>query len=1153
MTRRPQFPRSAVSGNIPTSLYAGSPAFNWADNKIFVGDANGNAQLFSQLITDHNTSTVYRQGDFVMQDGDLWRARVDIPASVGFREDEWKRLTTAGGVDKELRAESGLIDGGVVSWDGVSNVLSVEAGTGLIVDRSDNSVVSVKAVSWGAFQITASPTGASIFALWIEDSAASFTSGLSENDLQRKAVRLTTGLWSPANDSIDYIFESTATLSGQTLDAAHDHLQPPSIRSGLSVSEGGGLRLSHSSGSLSGIAINGADYRRDLSSNPSMIMQPVLRQNGRGSPVNEVPVAQFDDGGTLAPVPAGNAVIHLIKVSGSGDFFVEYGQKTYSGVTVAVNSLFEYVERDSFPVIPDDLAATLAAVIVTPEASDFSNPSTARIINSIGSRPFAEQDEQDSSNFYLLNGSRPLSGTMNAAGNKVVNAELNADEGALYRVRTTQSTDPAELSTAIAQHKLFLGGEVLADKIFDHDPSVPYSAQDLVINAGVLYQAKAAVLIGPFDPVDWNQIGSSGSTDDAVVLQPNAVGRNKIDLTGTPDIDGISIVADPSQTAELADLGGAVVDRYGMGRGNFGGQVIRVAQATHGFTAVGQVAAFDNPNWIRADPNNTALSGKALGVVHRIVNDNNVDLQFSGTVTDLDPSAFEGSSVDVGAVYYASTGTSGRLTKTKPPIGTRIDPVLVTTSPTEGVLVIGSGEEETIDTSGTTSFQVTQASHGFTAIGTPVAMNGGQWTPARSNTFETCAVALVEKIIDSDTLILTTGGILPDLSPNAFLGNVAPTAGKLYYCANTGSGRLTEIAPEDGDIFNGVMVATSPTSGVVLMSVAQPSYLKTAGGAVFGSIIQKQGGHGDNALLWQTNNETVADIKAGGSNNLVFTGYDDGQPQTDSSLQHSKANGWFIGNSYSETRALQTKGQIAADYMPYTGGTFTGEVVLGAPNTEVGTTAQSQITFRGTSNGGELKSDRSSTGVTSELFSFKDKNNNVAAYINGRGTTADTAYTVMTREKGDSRYLSSGTTLFQEYSGNLKVYVSNNKSYGGGVISPVSGNGKWRRQGSLMFVSFSIFNWTMSGMSSSNILYFHIVNSNDQFESGGPDRCQFACITNNVAKRNDNVFYSTVNSGEGNEGFTIRQMRSSGNNYSVQVGDCVNGNNYLRTSGTFYV
>ncbi|MCP3884937.1 MAG: hypothetical protein GY700_05595, partial [Propionibacteriaceae bacterium] len=186
------------------------------------------------------------------------------------------------------------------------------------------------------------------------------------------------------------------------------------------------------------------------------------------------------------------------------------------------------------------------------------------------------------------------------------------------------------------------------------------------------------------------------------MLQPNAVGRNKIDLTGTPEIDGISIVADPSQTAELADLGGAVVDRYGMGRGNFGGQVIRVAQATHGFTAVGQVAAFDNPNWVRADPNNTALSGKALGVVHRVVNDNNVDLQFSGTVTDLDPSAFEGGSVDVGAVYYASTGTSGRLTKTKPPIGTRIDPVLVTTSLTEGVMVIGSGEEETIDTSGST-------------------------------------------------------------------------------------------------------------------------------------------------------------------------------------------------------------------------------------------------------------------------------------------------------------------------------------------------------------------------------------------------------------------------------------------------------------------
>lgn len=1206
MTRRVQFPRSSVTGNIPADLQAGTPAFNWADGKMYVGDAGAQAQLFSQRITDHDPTLVYRAGDFVIQADDLWRAVVDIPANVGFRESEWQRLTTSGGADAGLRAESGLIDGGTVTWSGNDNVLNVAAGTGLLVDRTDNAVISVQAISWGAFQITVTGWTNRTFALWINDGGASINN-LSRSSLERTAVRLATGIWSIQNSAIDRVWPNSATLSGQTMDAARNYLGRVQLRNGIVVSAGTGLTISRTAGAVGGIAINGTSATRNFSTIDPATFR-LVSQSEMFAATTAVPVTQYDLDGVLTPIPAGNATIHIVKAGTDGTVYIEYGQRLYGGVTEAVNGLFEYTALRSgdggyTPSLTSPFAVPVAAIIVTPEAVDFTDPATSRIVNSTGdlARPFPEADEQDSSNFYLLDGSRPLSGPMNAGGNDIINARLAGDQGVTLVLKNSGTTGfpPAgleanEIGATKIDRKLYLGTEVVADRIEEHSNTRDYQTGDIVVESAKLYQAPSDISGGEFNPLDWIELGASGGVGEAVILAPEALGRNTIDLTGFPAVDGLKIIGDPSQTESLADLGGAIIDRYGMPRGNFGGQVIRVAQATHGFTAVGQAVAFENPNWTRADPNDATIAGKALGVVHRVVDANNVDIQLGGTVVNLDTAAFEGGVISAGQTYYVSETTAGRLTTSQPTLGLRIDPVLVTTGATEGVLVIGSGTEDSGTTEGKTSFTVNQAGHGFTAVGQPIRHTDTGWVLAQADDIGTAGVGLVEAIADTNNFTVNTGGLIIDLDPAAFAGAVAPTAGTFYYVSQTNAGQFTEIAPTDGQVWNALLLATGATTGVVLASVPHPSYLKTSGGTVSGALTLQSALDVTGPTLLRTSTDITSILEqnplsvyldpASTLTNVGIAIRDKDRVRRGAvrfdfdldrlSLTRADDTGSFdsqvhlysddvrlggVATVPADSASLMTRARGDGRYLQLaTGGTVTGDILLeGGAELSVQSpdaTTSAIMRFRNESGGIVGNVYYARTNEQMRILSYDPTGSNSRTYEFPNNSQPLGGNSVLRRSEADARYLQvSNAPPYTE--GTISVRVSDSSVLNTGNESPTVGSGNFIRTGNLMYVQWSISDIDTTGLTQNTRIYFHMreTSATGQFIWDSPNRAPISVLTDTVSGRSAEVFMFVGVVGNNDQGVTIREIRQAGNNQVLNVENVRTGDNFIQMSGTYWV
>lgn len=328
---------------------------------------------------------------------------------------------------------------------------------------------------------------------------------------------------------------------------------------------------------------------------------------------------------------------------------------------------------------------------------------------------------------------------------------------------------------------------------------------------------------------NWQAIGGGAGGGDAIITQPGADDRNEIDLEAAGDFVGLSITPNNSQTKDLARFGKAIVDRYGMGRGSFGGQVIRVAQASHGFSAVGQAASFANPNWVRSDASNDLTSARAIGVVHEVIDANNVDIQISGTVENLQPQAFVGGTIQVGQVYYVDAVSPGLLTNTPPAAPNTIDAVIYTISATEGVQLTSTivGDPNSGTGGGSTNFAVVQPAHGWTVadIGRPLYLDEGDglWKQAIANDLSTTGTAMLDDVLDANNITLTIGGYMDDISATAFVGNVAPTVGKFYYVDQTESGKLTEIPPTSDQISNTLFLATGSTEGLVLPYERKPA------------------------------------------------------------------------------------------------------------------------------------------------------------------------------------------------------------------------------------------------------------------------------------------------------------------------------------------
>jgi len=847
MTRRVQFPRSSVSGKIPDSVQAGSFAVNWTDLKLYTGDAGGTPILMSQITTDFDATKVYRRGDFVIESDDLWRARQDVPANVGFRESEWLRLSFGSGVDSGMRGETGSISGGAVSWDGSLN-LNVASGQGLVVDWTDAANPVVTVFSWGDFVITVPDGVAGTFSLYIDPDGAYFTK--TTGSPWSTAVRLSKVILSTSPRAVMGVLDARI-YAGRSANTAKDLNAPMSIGDGLLVSGHTNLAISRTAGSILGIGVSddqSEPNKAEIASAAVVSYLPVRAGHIGDTFLTAVEPDVYDAGGSFATIPAGSATIHILKMTQDGTHFIEYGQTLFDGVTAAANGLFDYIEGGQYVAMLDaDISVTLAALIVTPEAVEWAAP-YARVVRSYTkSRTFLPSDENSEESYYLLDGSRALSGDMNAAGYAITETDIDAERGVILRPKSdsTGAMEDREIAVDGANRKVFWSDgtgnpQPIADRTEVYDGTRTYEVGDTCFESNIMYRCLTQTS-GAFAPLSWQVIGASGgSTAGAVILQPTTVDRNEIDLTGNPSASGLTITGDESQTEVLARLGDGVIDRYGVPSGAFGSVVFRVSD-THPFSVVGQVAAFDPDSsaWVLADAGNPALAGRALAVIHDRVDGTQVNLQTCGTITGLSSGAFEGGVPPVaGQVYYASATNAGLLTPTAPAVPNRVDPVMVAISDTAAVLIIGQDLDVGSVTSGGTSITITQAAHGFTSanVGAPLALAAGGWEFAISDAIATASIGLLQEVVDASTFVLNMAGYIGGVDASVFEGSVPPTAGNLYYTSQTEAGKLTETVPSGSELRNAVFLAMGPTDGIALPYEAEEAAVTRKGDTMTGDL-----------------------------------------------------------------------------------------------------------------------------------------------------------------------------------------------------------------------------------------------------------------------------------------------------------------------------
>jgi hypothetical protein len=106
-----------------------------------------------------------------------------------------------------------------------------------------------------------------------------------------------------------------------------------------------------------------------------------------------------------------------------------------------------------------------------------------------------------------------------------------------------------------------------------------------------------------------------------------------------------------------------------------------------------------------------------------------------------------------------------------------------------------------------------EPTHNFTFRGQPAAFDGARWVPADAEEPLGAALALVQEIIDANTLVLRAGGRITNLQTGAFAGGTI-TPGTAYYVSSTVAGQLTPVEPTTGRR-DPVLTTISATAGVV--------------------------------------------------------------------------------------------------------------------------------------------------------------------------------------------------------------------------------------------------------------------------------------------------------------------------------------------------
>jgi hypothetical protein len=428
---RVRFPRSNVTGNRPDTLAAGSLAVNWADKVIWVGDARGEAVRFTQKIEDWRGTKVYAIDDLVIFEGDLYRCN-QIQNPQPFDPNAWDRLTDSTRALFNEPVSSDILSGGQV-LPFVGTIIEIRAGSGVIVDNTDIRNEVPKVVTWPNLTFAATPPAEPWSIIGIdkagvirEVAASGYTA-----QFRRDHIELAFVLWQSNPSTIALVLDASVRAGG-TAETQRDEynvnggayrasgVRPAAIPTtlGFSLTDGQVFAL-------------GWNWRADPK-NPNVLDIPpipqveFIRVTQTGS-VSGIETAidpdQWDNAGVLAPVAAGEVTIQYIyALPDLSQMFVQYGQAVYPTAASAADALVDDYEASAL-VLEIEPLMVIGAIIVAEGTTDLS---TARIVNAQrGASPFGDITELQDSDFYLLDGSRPLQGAMNANNNEILDVILD--------------------------------------------------------------------------------------------------------------------------------------------------------------------------------------------------------------------------------------------------------------------------------------------------------------------------------------------------------------------------------------------------------------------------------------------------------------------------------------------------------------------------------------------------------------------------------------------------------------------------------------------------------------------------------------------------------------------------------------------------------
>lgn len=702
MPRHVRFPRSNVSGNIPQQLEPGSPAFNWPDQKTYVGGPGGAPVLVGMPVRDWKSQNTYYLQDVVYRDGYLWRANVSIVPPGNFNPAQWVRL----GPD-EVDPSRELMGTVVLTPSTIGEtptLVTVSAGSGYVMDVSNPASPVATAVSWQERTFSKSSLDVNQL-LYIGVNAGGTVQLFTPDEItpawRRQNILL--GHFALRTDDRSLIDPITRSFPGhntrsdltdllETIGAFRLTGTELTVLGSNQFGVTGGLVWSHR-GAFPG---GQANIHQVASGGPLLVR--MAKREGLGSDDAELvsDPSLYDNAGILIAVPAGQVTIQYAFLKPDGGLIICYGQTVYTDVNQALGQVRDDINGFVFSDVIAPEYVLLGAIVTNDTGSEqIIVPSSLGIA---GSRISGPGGGLSTISFLPIDGSQAMQGALDLGGNALINGTIPGDiVDFLVRAYTTTGDtedDAGVLAVNLTDSKVLVGDQTVADRVLPYDTARIYKLDDLAIVDQTLFRCIAITSTpGPFAPADWEQVGANplDPSTGAILVEPPNDTRNTIDLTPAAGFaKALSIQTDALQTVDIADFGPrAGIDRYGVPKGAFGGEIVVSTQLAHGFTAASVgLAVYQAPDnrYLLADLSNPDTF--PTGVIREVVNENVFLVQHTGIVPNLATESFQGNVAPTRNKLYVLSATPGVLKEFTDP-ATDGPPVMMALGPTTGVLRFG--------------------------------------------------------------------------------------------------------------------------------------------------------------------------------------------------------------------------------------------------------------------------------------------------------------------------------------------------------------------------------------------------------------------------------------------------------------------------------